>query len=58
MFEKIDSVEQYWVEPPYEMIHIVRPTETSPRMRDVQTGDDYIKLVRDMESYANYVPID
>ena len=52
----IDSVEHYWVEPPYEMICITRQTEASPRMKDVRTSDDYMKLVHDAET--NYVPIE
>ena len=42
--EKIDSVERYWVPPPYEMVRVTRPDADGRVKRAVTRADDYIDL--------------
>ena len=53
--QKIGHIEQYWVDPPYEMVRIARAGKDSPHAKDVRRGHDYMNLVRDVK--FNYVPI-
>ncbi len=42
--DKINSVERYWVPPPYEMVRVTRPDGNGRVTRAVTLADDYIDL--------------
>lgn len=48
---KVNSVERFWMEPPYEMVRITRPDENKPPRRAVNRGDDLIELSNQSPEY-------
>ena len=48
---RIDSVERYWVPPPYEMVRVTRPDVDGRVRRAVTCADDYIDLYSQKVEY-------
>ncbi len=51
---KIDQVERFWIDPPYEMVRVTRQDEEGIARRAVKRGDDFVDL---MNTPGEYVPV-
>ena len=50
-----DSVERYWIEPPYEVVRVQRRTEDQPGKRSVNHGNDLIEVLTQQARYESVV---
>ena len=48
---KVESMERFWVDPPYEMVRVGRPDDQGRVIRAVNRSDDYIDLYRQKTEY-------
>ena len=49
---QVDSMERFWVDPPYEMVRVVRPDDQGQVVRAVNRSDDYIDLICQKPEYG------
>jgi D-amino peptidase len=43
--ERVEEIGQFWLEPPYELVSVLRPTEAEPAKTAVCRGDDLIEVL-------------
>ena len=48
---RIGSVERFWVNPPYEMVRITRPSEQGAAQQAINRGEDFIDLISQPPQY-------
>lgn len=54
---KVDSMERFWVEPPYEMVRISRPDDQGKVLRAVNRSDDFIDLSTQKTEYEEVTAV-